>query len=133
MRAENILVVSDLNAIKGKTKEAIIVIEKLVPEFTKKRILVVLESSQQNVIRAAENLENILVTQADRVSVYELTLADTIIMTEASVKILETRVTKDAAKSAAKKPAAIKPEVKKPAVKTEKKSVVKKTTKKDEK
>lgn len=128
LQKDNIIVTTVLDGIKPKTKDAIAYLEKLAPDA--KRLLIVVDKTMDNIIRSTNNLQNVYVTTARRVNVYEALHAHKIIMTKEAVTILEERVMQgngtDEVKAKAKKEVA----EKKPVVKKEKKVAVKKEAKK---
>ena len=90
-KASQILVSSEVENIEAKTAKAFGFFQTVVPEFKDKRILVVLHKSIEEVLRSTQNIQNVLVTQAARVNVYELLLADVIVMTPDAVRAIEQR------------------------------------------
>ena len=143
----DMMIAPELESLDGKTKKADIFVRSFVPEAD--RVLDILHESITPVLRAMQNIQRVLVTQASRLNIYELLLADKVLMTEQAVRVLEKRVTgdrekenpgikktvvekavKSAVKTVAKKPtvaakAAVKKTVKTPAKKSVKKVVKK--------
>lgn len=89
---ENIVVCDALNELGGKTKPA----AKLLAEIAspKEKILIVLPESKPEVMRSLRNLPKVAVSRAERLNIYEVSLADKIIVTAAAVKQLEERLGK---------------------------------------
>lgn len=93
MKAQDkaLMVSDELENLSAKTKKTAAFLEKVVGS-DQKRILVVLHDSLENVLRSTRNITNVLVTQADRLNVYEMMLADKILMTKEAVKKLEIKL-----------------------------------------
>jgi large subunit ribosomal protein L4 len=121
-KADAIIVASELKNMSGKTKQAAALVEQIAPDS--KHVLIVLHASLQEALRGTSNIENVLVTQASRLNPYELLLADTVIMTEEAVRMLEEKLA-----GMEKKPVVVKKSVKKEVVKTVAKAPAKKTAK----
>lgn len=90
-QAENTMIVDAIAELKGKTKDAQTLLTKIGQAETGK-ILVVLAEANETVLRALRNLPNILVVQARQVSALEVAMAQSIIVTTDSIKVLEERV-----------------------------------------
>jgi large subunit ribosomal protein L4 len=82
---EDIIVLSDLTLENGKTKEMAAVLKNL----NAKKALVVLSSTEDNVIRASANIPGIATIQADSLNVYDILKYDKFIITQDSVKKVE--------------------------------------------
>lgn len=122
------MICDELNDFVGKTKQVQMLMDSVAPG--KSHVLVVMDSPNEQVVRAMANLENVLLTQASRVNPYELLLADAVIFTNGALTALEKRVSAaDAAIQSAKKSVQAKAEVKS-VVKKAVKTSVKKSTKK---
>lgn len=89
-QAENLLINTEIESLKGKTKAAATVITAVAGE--KNRVLVVITESKPEVLRSLRNLPNVLVTQASRLTALEVAMADKIVLTKAAVEALETRL-----------------------------------------
>jgi large subunit ribosomal protein L4 len=113
----NIHVTADLSALDGKTSSAQKLLAKMVPAA--QHILVVLADNNEMTLRSLRNLENVLITQASRLTTYEVAFADAIVMSKEAVKVLEARYADTPAKAEKKE---VKAEVKTEAVKAEKKA-----------
>ena len=86
-QAKCMIVSDDIEKLSGKTKGAVKLFNTIAPDS--KHILIILHDSLQNVIRSTANLQNVVVTQASRLNIYETLLADKIILTESAVRVLE--------------------------------------------
>lgn len=118
-QASKVVVSDDIMNLSGKTKDAAALIAKVAPEAGK--VLVVINKSEENVLKSLRNLETVLVVSASRVNTLEIVLADVVIMTSEAVKALETRLLGEVKEVKEEKPA-----VKATAVKTTKKVATKK-------
>jgi large subunit ribosomal protein L4 len=87
-----IVVSEDLNQLDGKTASAERLLRKMMPDA--KRLLVVLADNAPKVLRSLRNLEKTVVTNASRLTTYEVAAADGIVMTKEAIKVLEDRLTK---------------------------------------
>jgi large subunit ribosomal protein L4 len=97
LQKKNLFISKDIATLKGKTKEA----EKLINKFSKKtdKILVVLGKQSENVVRAFANLNNVVISTADRLNVLQVAQADKILLDFNALKNLEDRLTKVKKKS----------------------------------
>ncbi len=118
-QASKVVVSDDIMNLSGKTKDAAALIAKVAPEAGK--VLVVINKSEENVLKSLRNLETVLVVSASRVNTLEIVLADVVIMTSEAVKALEARLLGEVKEVKEEKPA-----VKATAVKTTKKVATKK-------
>lgn len=89
-QVENVLVWDGVNELAGKTKEAVQLLNKLVDE--KDKVLVVVAEPKTETLRALRNLENVMVTKASRLNVYEVALANKIIFTNDALEQLAARL-----------------------------------------
>lgn len=89
-QASKVVVSDDIMNLSGKTKDAAALIAKVAPEDGK--VLVVINKSEENVLKSLRNLETVLVVSASRVNTLEIVLADVVIMTSEAVKALEARL-----------------------------------------
>lgn len=89
-QGENIIVTTVLDDVKPKTKDVVAYLSKLVPGD--KRILLVVDKMNENILLSTNNLEYVFVTTAQRLNVHETLLADSIILTKDAVKSLEERL-----------------------------------------
>ncbi len=83
---EKRLVVVDNLELDGKTKGLVSVLNAFKAD---KRVLVITEGVNENVLRASGNLDKVAVTTADLVNTYELTVADKVIATQQAIKKIE--------------------------------------------
>ena len=122
---EKIVVTTMLGDIQPKTKDAHAYLQRLAPNV--KKVLIVVDQKMENIYRSTKNLPYVQITSAARVNIYELLLAQKIILTKEAVHQLEARILKlnEKPEIVEKKVAKVK-EV----VQPEKKPVVKKTIKK---
>ncbi len=109
---ENVMVVEGFDTLSGKTKEMVTALENM--KLTGKAILVIVPTITDEVMRATDNIENVLVMQAKDASTYVVARAQKILITPEGLKELETRFTKVAKRE---KVAETKELVKKPAAK----------------
>lgn len=127
-RASESMICDDVNEFVGKTKQVQMLLDTVAQG--KSHVLVVMESPNEQVVRAMANLDNVLLTQANRVNPYELLLADAVIYTNDAIKTLEKRaLLGEDVKEAKEKPVKAK-SAEKPTVKKTAKPAAKKTTKK---
>lgn len=89
-QSSNIVVTTVLDSIQPKTKDAVAFLKKLAPDA--KRILLVTDTSKNNIQRSTNNLDWVLSTTASMMNVYETLLADKIIFTKEAIKMLEDRL-----------------------------------------
>jgi len=119
-QASKVIVSDDVMNLSGKTKEAVALLAKVAPNAGK--VLIVINKSEENVLKSLRNLETVLVVSASRVNTLEIVLADVVIMTSEAVKALEARLLGEVKEVKEEKSA-----VKATAVKTTKKVATKKT------
>jgi large subunit ribosomal protein L4 len=115
MQAEKVIVTDNLNSLGGKTSEAAKLLSKMIDE--KGKVLVVLSGNSELIRRSLNNIPKVLTTPAVELNALQVAMADTLIFTKDSLKVLEERLGEK------------KEEVKAPA----KKSAAKKAVKKEEK
>lgn len=120
IQAKNIVITDEILKSNGKTKEAKQFLTKV--GLADKKVVLVLPNTLPLVLRSFRNIKNVLIVNAKRLNVYEVALADSILITTEAWKILEQRLTVDKKESKAAKEQA-----KEPVKKT---SVIKTTTKK---
>lgn len=122
----NIVVLEGISALSGKTKDADTLLRNV--SETPVKMLVILHETVEPAVRAMKNLENVLVTRADRLNVYEVMLSQKVVLTPEAVRVLEEKLgkTKSAGKKATPK-AMPKPVANKASVKKTAKPAVKKT------
>ncbi len=127
-RAKDIIISNEVEEVQAKTQAAVKFFNTIVKEAD--RILVVVKTPTEHIIRATRNLENILVTQADRLNVYEMLLADSIVMTKDAVQVIEKRCIGEKEEPKEEKKEVMKSTTTKTPVKKTTKKVEKKTVKK---
>ncbi len=93
MQAEkkSVAVVSGLEKIDAKSKSALEFISS-VADANKRSILMIIDESHDNVIRAFSNIPNVQLTRADRVNAYEVARVDTILVMEPALEKLSARL-----------------------------------------
>lgn len=89
-QASKVIVSDDIMTLSGKTKDAVALLAKVAP--TAQKILVVINKSEENVLKSLRNLETVLVVSAARINTLEVVLADAIVMTPDALKALEIRL-----------------------------------------
>lgn len=118
-QAERIVICDELKNLDGKTKVGYDLIKSYIENYN--RVLVLIDKSNDLILRSLKNIDNVLLKTAQDVSLLEISLASVIIVSNDAFQCLEKRLLKTE-----KKPVAIKKQEKKEIVKTEKKEVVKK-------
>ncbi len=89
-QVKNVVVCDDIEKLDGKTASGDKLITAIAPKA--KRVLVVLPSFHSNVTRSLRNLERVLMVSANKVNALDVSMADTVIVTKASLKALEDRL-----------------------------------------
>lgn len=79
----NLIVVDSLNIETGKTKDMKAILEGLNLE---KKILIVVEELNDNLILSTRNLKNILLLTVDEINTYDIVASDKMIITASAVK-----------------------------------------------
>lgn len=85
VKDEDIIVLENLSVSEGKTKEMV----KVLNNLNASKALVVIDSVDEKVIRAAANIPNVATIQADALNVYDILKYDKFIITQDSVKKVE--------------------------------------------
>ncbi len=85
-------VIEGVEALSGKTSEMVKAMTAM--KLTGKAVLLIVDSISDTLMRATNNIENILVVQAKDSSTYEVARAHTVLITPTGLKELETRFTK---------------------------------------
>ena len=88
---ENVSIFADIANIGGKTKDAQEVLKNVGVTGS---VLIVLDQTHENVLRAFGNVEKVSVTRADRLTTYEVAVADHIVIAQPALDVLETRLVK---------------------------------------
>lgn len=91
LQAEKTLVSQALSNLDGKTASAVQAFKQA--EVNAKRVLVVLEKTEDKVVRSLRNLPQVVIQTAARLNALEVALAQQIVMTPEAIKVLETRLT----------------------------------------
>ncbi len=81
-----IVVVDNLELAEPKTKTMVAVLKAL---KVGKKVLIVLEDTNENVIMAARNVEGTMIVPTTNVCVYDLLNVDTVVTTKAAIKLVE--------------------------------------------
>lgn len=89
---QNLMVCDAIEDLNGKTKAAAQLFDKM--NLTGTKILVVLAEAKENTLKSMRNLPRVIVTRAVRLNIYEVALADKIIISTAAVKTIEERLGK---------------------------------------
>jgi large subunit ribosomal protein L4 len=89
---DNIVACDGFNELSGKTKQAVELLSKMADQ--KEKVLIILTKPKPEVIKSLRNLQKVLVTQVERLNIYEVALADKIIITSDAVKQLEEKLAK---------------------------------------
>jgi large subunit ribosomal protein L4 len=89
---ENIVVCDGFNNLTGKTKQAVELLSKM--RNKNEKVLIILAESKPEIIRGLRNLQRVVVTRAERLNIYEVSLADKIIITTDAVKQIEEKLAK---------------------------------------
>lgn len=85
--ADKAIVVFDkLELAEAKTKA---MVEALKAAKAGKKVLIVLEDANENVIKAARNIEGTMIVPTTNVCVYDLLNVDTVVTTKAAIKLVE--------------------------------------------
>jgi large subunit ribosomal protein L4 len=88
---ENISIFADIANVEAKTKSAQ---EVLKNAGVTGSVLIVLDQTHENVLRAFGNVEKVSVTRADRLTTYEVAAADHIMIAQPALDVLESRLVK---------------------------------------
>lgn len=84
--ADKNVIVLDSLTVSGKTKEMATILDTFKID---KRVTVITNGVDDNVVRASGNLGNVNVTTADLVNTYDIAVADKIIVTKDAIKNIE--------------------------------------------
>ena len=93
-REEEIRVIENFEFEAPKTKRFVEVMDNL--QLGHKKVLVVLENSSENIYLSGRNLPKASVMTADMVSTYDILNAETLIMTEGAVSVINKHLAKKA-------------------------------------
>ena len=86
-RVADCVVVKDTEKIDEKTKASQAFVDAVAPKA--RRVLVVLDDNKSPLIAGTKNIANVATTQAARLNVYELLLAEKIIIADKALKVME--------------------------------------------
>ncbi len=86
LREKEIIVVDALALEEAKTKNMVAVLNALSVD---KSALIVIDAENVNVQRASKNIQGVMTTTANLINVYDVVKSNKIVMTVASVKLLE--------------------------------------------
>lgn len=89
---KKISVVADLEQLEGKTKPAAAFVNSL-REKSGKKVLVVVDETRENVVRALRNVENVVITSARRLNTLEAVMANQVLIMKPALSVLENRLT----------------------------------------
>lgn len=89
LQAKNIFVSDDIAKLKGKTKEAVALLDKVLPE---KKLLIVVKEKKDAVSRALQNIQRVSLISAAELNTLHVLNSQAILMTTEAVKDLEARV-----------------------------------------
>ena len=83
LKTSNVHIIDKLDITDYKTKNFAALLDKL---GLKSKILVLIKDFTDNVLKAASNLPNVLLTKVDSVNVYQMLLCDDVLFTEEAIK-----------------------------------------------
>ncbi len=92
-QAQNIVVVDGLESLQGKTKEAAQLVAQ-VANPDKDKVLVLVDSTQVEMIRSLKNLAGVSLARWQDINAYDVASVDTILMTADVLKKVEARFEK---------------------------------------
>ena len=90
---KEIVLVDEIKFETNKTKEMVNLLNKL--ELTNQKVLLVVESLEDNICLSSRNLGNVKVVLPEEVNTYDIINCDKMVMTEASLKKLEEVLTNE--------------------------------------
>ncbi len=90
---KRVSIVSDLESLQGKTKEAAAFIEK--NRSGKGLITIIVDQTRQNVVRALRNIEGVRITSARRVNALEVAQSSAVFVMQPALEVLEARLIKE--------------------------------------
>lgn len=88
---ENVSIFADIANLAAKTKDAQDVLKNAGATGS---VLIVLDQTHENVLRAFGNVEKVSVTRADRLTTFEVAAADHIMIAQPALDVLESRLVK---------------------------------------
>jgi large subunit ribosomal protein L4 len=129
-KASKIYFCDEIESLDGKTKSGLKLLQKHIDESN--RVLIIVDETNDLILRSLNNIGNILVKCAKNVSLLEISLTSRLILTSKAFKALENRLIKTEKKVEVEKEIKFKEETKvKKEIKVEKKTKVKKDVKKE--
>lgn len=84
---ERLMVIDELKLSTPKTKEMISILETL--KIADKKVLIVVDELEENLILASRNLQNVLLIDSTEINVFDLTNADVVLMTNKAKENIE--------------------------------------------
>lgn len=90
---KKVSILSDLETISGKAKDGK-AFAQTVRAADNAKILIVADTSHENVLRSFRNLDRVAVSRADRLTVWDVVNADQVLVMKPSLKVLEDRLAK---------------------------------------
>lgn len=90
IQAKNMVVTDEILKSTGKTQEAYQFLKKV--GLIDKKVLLILPTNLNLVVRSFRNINGLMIVNANRVNVYDLALANAVLLTSESLKILEQRL-----------------------------------------
>lgn len=84
---ERLMVIDELKISTPKTKEMISLLETL--KIADKKVLIVVDELEENLILASRNLQNVLLIDSTEINVFDLTNADVVLMTNKAKENIE--------------------------------------------
>lgn len=101
MQTEKIVVTDNFNSLGGKTAEAAKLLNKMIDD--KGKVLVVLAGNSDLIRRSLRNIQQVLTVPAVELNSLQVAMADIIIFTKDSLKVLEDRLSKEKVEVATQK------------------------------
>lgn len=106
LQKDKILVTDTILAVKGKAKDAAVILKKLAAD--QGNTLLVISKSEELIYRSFNNLQKVQLAQVDNINAFNVAWADKIFFTKEAIKKLEIRLAvkqpvKDVLKNKAKK------------------------------
>lgn len=98
-QSSNIFINDEVEDLKGKTKEAVQLLEKIAKKFnddkfelSESKLLIVVKEKQEKMMRSLKNIPNVTAVSANQLNALALAKAHKILMTTQALKILEERI-----------------------------------------
>ncbi len=83
---KELIVIDNFNIETNKTKDVKKVLENLKVD---KKVIIVVEELNENMILATRNLSNVILLQSDEINTYDVVASDNMIITEKAIKAIE--------------------------------------------